>query len=283
LDDAVSLYSAALAKQPDAMEPLQSLAVLLVRLNRLPEAIKRLDDATANYPTLPLASNVKGDILLGTQHPADAEAAFNTAIQREPKWWVPYRGLAQAQTAEHDTPRAIATLQDGISKAAQPESLQIDLAHLFETMGKSDEAIQLYEGALHRDPRSDIAANNLAMILVTYKKDQASLDRAKVLSQRFSSSTNSAFLDTYGWVLYKRGEAAAAVPVLQTVLSKTPESPVSLYHLGMAQASAGQADAARDNLTRSLKSGKSFAGMDEAKATLDKLAKLTADNTAPGS
>ncbi len=40
----------------------------------------------------------------------------------------------------------------------------------------------------------------------------------------------------------------------------------------MAQALAGQTDAARDSLTRSLKSGKNFTGMDEAKATLDKLA-----------
>jgi len=128
-----------------------------------------------------------------------------------------------------------------------------------------------------------MVANNLAMLLITYKKDQASLDRAKELSARFATSTNVAFLDTYGWVLFKRGESTAAVAALQAALAKMPDSPVSLYHLGMAQASAGQADAARDNLARSLKSGKSFAGMDEAKATLEKLAKLTAANAAPRS
>jgi hypothetical protein len=46
----------------------------------------------------------------------------------------------------------------------------------------------------------------------------------------------------------------------------------------MAQALVGQADAARDSLTRSLQSGRDFFGMDEAKATLEKLAK-----DAPGS
>jgi tetratricopeptide (TPR) repeat protein len=281
LEDAVKLYSVALDKQPEAVEPLQALALLLVKLNRTQDAIKRLDDVTAKYPSLPLASNIKGDILLGTQHADDAQSAFKTAIQREPKWWVPYRGLARAQqSVERGSPAAVATLQDGIAKATEPESLQIDLARIFETSGKSDDAIHLYEQTLRKDPRSDVAANNLAMLLATFKTDRASLDRAKDLSQRFSSSANTDFLDTYGWVLYKRGESAAAVAVLQTVLSKTPESPVSLYHLGMAQASAGQADAARENLTRSLKSGKPFAGMDEAKATLDKLAKLTANNAA---
>jgi Tfp pilus assembly protein PilF len=70
------------------------------------------------------------------------------------------------------------------------------------------------------------------------------------------------------------------VIALQSSAAKTPNSPVLLYHLGMAQALAGQADAARDNLTRSLQSGRQFSGMDEAKATLEKLAKL-ASNAAP--
>jgi Tfp pilus assembly protein PilF len=121
------------------------------------------------------------------------------------------------------------------------------------------------------------------MLLITYKTDKASLDRAKQLSARFADAANPSFLDTYGWMLYKCGETAAAVAALQNVLSKTPDSPVSLYHLGMAQASAGLTDAARDNLSRSLKTGNKFFGMDEAKAELDKLAKLSPAGPAPQS
>jgi Tfp pilus assembly protein PilF len=121
------------------------------------------------------------------------------------------------------------------------------------------------------------------MLLITYKKDQPSLDRAKELAQRFANSNNASFLDTYGWMLYKRGESAAAVAALQTVVSKAPGAPASLYHLGMAQASAGLPDAARDSLSRSLNSGKNFPGMDEAKAELDNLAKPATAATAPKS
>jgi tetratricopeptide (TPR) repeat protein len=280
LDDALRFYSAALDLQPDGSEPLQALARLLVKLNRTAEALKRLDDTSARFPTLPVAANIKGEILLSAQRPADAQPAFKTAIEREPKWWVPYRGLAYAQSSVHDVTGAVATLQSGISKVTRPVSLDAQLAGMFEGQGKPDDAIQVYEAALRADPHADIAANNLAMLLITYKKDRSSLDRAKQLAQRFSASTNPEFLDTYGWVLYKRGESAAAVAALQTALSKTPDSPISLYHLGMAQASAGQADAARGNLARSLKSGKSFSGMEEAKATLDKIATLGSANGA---
>lgn len=279
--DALRLYSTAVDLQPDTQEPLQAATQVLVQLKRTPEALQRLDDAIARYPQNPVAANVKGEVLLSTRQAADSEVAFKTAIERAPKWVIPYRNLAIAQLADHDSSGAIATLQSGIDKSDGAEALQTELAALDERLGKPDDAMQVYEAALRRNPTSDVASNNLAMLLVTYRKDPASLERAKELSARFASSNNPSFLDTYGWVLYKRGDAAAAVSVLQTALTKASESPVSLYHLGMAEALAGQPDAARDSLARSLQSGKNFAGMEEAKATLDKLAKGATSTAQP--
>ena len=281
LDDALKLYSTSLDLQPESAEPLEGVVRVLVKLKRTPEALKRLDAIAAQFPRIPIALNVKGEALLAAQHAADAETAFKAAIDREPKWWVPYRGLAAAQAVNKESDAAIATLRGAIAKVDQPQMLQLQLANLFESAGRTDDAIRTYEDQLSKNPQADVAANNLAMLLITYKKDRQSLDQAKSLAARFASSPNPEFLDTYGWVLYKRGESAAAVAALRTALSKTPDSPTSLYHLGMAQASAGQADAARDNLARSLKSGKNFSGMDEAKATLDKLAIVGASNAGP--
>lgn len=283
LDEALRFYSQALDVQPETEEPLQGMAQVLVQLNRTPEALKRLDEIGARYPQLPFPADIKGEILFSTHHAVDAKVAFNTAIARGPKWWTPYRNLAFTQIFDNDLPSAVATLQSGIAKVDQPDALRPELAKLFERMGKPGDAIRVYEDALRANPQLDFAANNLAMLLITYNKDQPSLDRAKELSLRFSSSPNPSYLDTYGWVLYKRGESAAAIAALQSAVSKVPDSPVSLYHLGMAQASAGLSVEARDNLSRSLKSGKNFSGIEEAQATLDKLAKLGSTNAAPRS
>jgi predicted Zn-dependent protease len=277
-DDAVRLYSKALEVQPGSIEPLQSLTRLLVSRNRVPEALKGLDAFAAQFPKSGIAPDMKGEVLLSQKHNADAAVSFKTAIAREPKYWPSYRNLAVAESLVDDNAAAIATLQSGIATVPSPAPLETELASLYERIGKVDEAIGVYEAELSRNPNSDVSANNLAMLLVNHRKDQASLDRAKQLATRFSASSNADFLDTYGWVLFKRGDAAAAVAALQSALSKAPDSPISLYHLGMAQVLAGQADAARDSLSRSLKSGKNFSGMDEAKATLDKLA-----NQAPAS
>jgi tetratricopeptide (TPR) repeat protein len=281
LDDALKLYSAALDLQPESAEPLEGVARVLVKLKRTPEALKRLDATAAQFPKIPIALNVKGEALLAAGRVSEAEPAFKAAIEREPKWWLPYRGLAAAQAMNKESDAAIATLRGAIAKVDQPQALQLQLANLFENAGRADDAIRIYRDELSKNPQADVAANNLAMLLITYKKDRQSLDQAKTLAARFANSPNPEFLDTYGWVLYKRGESAAAVAALRTAVARTPDSPTSLYHLGMAQASAGQADAARDSLLRSLKSGKNFSGIDEAKATLDKLAIVAASTAGP--
>jgi len=273
-DDALRLYAQAVDTQPDALEPLQAQMRLLVASKRVDEAFKRADDLSARYPESPLGPEAKGELLLEKGRNAEAQGAFNEAIARSPKWWPPYRSLAGAQMAVKNPDGAIAILRKAQRVVDQPDRIEMELGSLLEATAKPDEAIGEYEAVLKRDPQSEIAMNNLAMLLATYKKDQPSLDRAKELSARFSDSANPSYLDTYGWVLYKRGESAASVAVLQRVVAKLPDEPIARFHLGMAQSRLGSSSEARDNLTRAVNSGAKFAGLDEAKAMLDKIAKI---------
>lgn len=109
------------------------------------------------------------------------------------------------------------------------------------------------------------------MLLVTYRSDRASLDRARSLTERFAGSRNPTFIDTRSWVLYKRGDYADALTGLQKAVDKAPHAPALLYHLAMAQLKTGARDSARSNLDQALKSGAVFTGSDEAKKTLDDL------------
>jgi tetratricopeptide (TPR) repeat protein len=279
-EDALRLYSQAVDLQPDGIDPLQAQIRLLVKSRRIPDAIKRLDQIIVLAPASGVAANLKGELLLSQDHAAEAQDAFRQSIARAPAWWVPYRGLAGAQFAAKDSDAALATLRDAVSKVAEPDNLRFEIASYFERAAKPDEAIQEYEELLRGNPRSEAAANNLAMLLVNYKKDPASVERAKSLSARFVDSVNPSYLDTYGWVLFKHGEAAASVPVLERVVAKAPDAPVALYHLGMAQSQAGSAIQALGNLTRAVQSGQKFSGLDEAKATRDKLAKLPSGGAA---
>jgi tetratricopeptide (TPR) repeat protein len=273
-DEALQFYANAVDMQPDTAEPLEAQIRLLVNSKRIAEALKRLDDLAARSPDNSFALNMKGTLLLANRRATEAQQAFKQAIARTPKWWMPYRGLAKAQLASKENPAvAMETLRNGESVVDQSDALGEELAALLEQLGRPDEAIAEYEKIIQRYPGSEVAANNLAMLLATYKKDSTSLDRAKALSARFADSANPFFLDTYGWVLFKRGDAAASVPVLIRVVEKAPDQAIARYHLGMAQSQAGDHSDARDNLMRAVNSGTRFSGLDEAKATLDKLTK----------
>ena len=281
-DDALRLYEQAAKLQPDGAEPLESVVRVLVNMKRLPEAIKRLDDSAAAYPASSFALVIKGELLLRNGRAADAKEAFTQGIARTPKWWPPYRGLAAAEVAAKDDPAVvIATLRNATPVVDDSEQLVLLLAAMLERSGKPDDAIGEYETVLHKNPQSEVAANNLAMLLATYRTDPASLDRARDLSARFAHSSNPSYLDTYGWVLYKRGDAANSVPVLTQVVAKVPDAALSRYHLGMAQSAAGDAGDARDNLSRAVNSGAQFTGLDEARATLGKLTKAPTAASSP--
>ncbi|HEY2686503.1 MAG TPA: tetratricopeptide repeat protein [Steroidobacteraceae bacterium] len=275
-DEAIKLYAKSLEVQPASPEPLEALTRVLVLQKRVPEALQRLDQIIATNSKSAGPANLKGEVLLSEHRTAEAEQAFALAAQRDPKWALAYRNLAAAQMVDKNAAGAEATLRQGIQSATAVELLVAGLADLYASLGRIDDAIAVYNAQLKRSPQSEVSSNNLAMLLVTYKKDSASLDRAKELVTHFANSNNADFLDTYGWVLYKRGEGSAAVAALQGVISKTPNSPVSLYHLGMAEVMLGQPDAARDYLSRSLQSGRSFPGMEEARSALAKLAPPTA-------
>ncbi len=280
IDDALLLYGQAVDFEPEARDPLQAQMRVLVTHKRFDEAIKRADALAAINPNNPFGPEAKGDLLLSKQRYEEALIAFNEAIRRAPKSGSGYRGVALVQMDQGNRDAAVATLRKAISLVDQPDTIAMQLASLLEATGKPDEAIAEYESLVKRSPQSEAAVNNLAMLLATYRTDKASLDRAKELTARFADSVNPSYMDTYGWVLYKRGESAASVPVLQRVVDQVPNEPVARYHLGMAQSQAGSTAQARDNLARAVKSGARFTGLDEARATLDRISKAP-DSFAP--
>jgi tetratricopeptide (TPR) repeat protein len=212
-----------------------------------------------------------GEVLVGAKETAKATDVLSQTIQLAPKWWLPYRNLALAKLAAGDQAGAIAAYESGIQATDYQPTLMVDLAGLYERLGRIDDAIRQYETLTKRNPRLELAANNLAMLLITYRKDQPSLDRARDLSAPFATSNVGAYLDTHGWVRFKRGEINQALPVLERAAAQSPNSKVLLFHLGMAQYKAGDRNRAINSLEKALDGGVKFAGVDEARSTLTAL------------
>jgi uncharacterized protein (TIGR02996 family) len=269
-EDAQRDFEHALELQPNDPDALSSLARLELERGQRAQALALVQGAVKRAPESAALRNLVGEVYLAEQRYADAAGAFEQAVLLAPNWWVPYRNIAQAKSGAADAAGAVAAYRAGARATAEP-ALVTELAALYERQGRIDDAIQEYELLCQRRPHLELAANNLAMLLVTYRKDRASLDQARDLTAPFANSEVAALLDTHGWVMLKRGETLQALAALEKASAEAPDSKVIRYHLGMAELQVGRRERARADLESALSGAASFSGSEEARQTLASL------------
>lgn len=266
--DARKAYEQAADAVPASADPVVALARLDLTEGKSVQALKRIDRALANQPDSAPLHAIRGDVLAAQGQPLDAAKSYATAIMANPDWVQVYRSQALAYQAAKQPEKAIASLRAGVKATNGNSVLAADLGSLLEQAGKYDDAIKVYEEMLASNPKQDLAINNLAMLLANHRADAASLKRAGELVTVFRDTTNPAFLDTYGWVMYRLGRHDEAVAALTKAIDVVPNAPELRYHLGMAQWKAGDKIAARANLEAALQSKAGFQGHEEAELTL---------------
>jgi len=271
LDDSSRDFDRALSLQPRAMDALTALVRLELTRGRTAAAFARAQQAADQDAQDPIPYNLLAELYLGTKDFKRATEAAERAIAISPGWWAARRSLARVRLSSGDTAGALAAYADALKDAPSNAELVVEAALLYERQGKVDDAIARYETLRKLDPHSDVAANNLAVLLVTYRSDQHSLDEARDLTAAFASSENGTLLDTNGWVRFKRGDLDEALRTLERAVERAPDSKEIRYHLAMAQLETGQRDQARSNLESALNGSPHFAGADEARVTLARL------------
>jgi tetratricopeptide (TPR) repeat protein len=269
-EPAIAALEQALTLQPDALEVLQEISRLDSAGGKADQAISRLRLAVSKRPDNAALHELLGTLLSGRDSAA-ATGELRRAIDLRPGWWVPYHELGRIQVAAGDAAQAAKTLQQGVDATRLEVPLVEDLATLYERQGRPQEAMRLYDRFGKDFPGSVFGSNNLAVLLVTYGKDRASLERARDLTARFMTATNPDLLDTAGWVRFKLGDTATALPVLEEAARRAPTSGIVRYHLGMAQLQMGQRAAARASLESAVAGPNHFEGWDDARATLARL------------
>jgi tetratricopeptide (TPR) repeat protein len=254
--------------QPQVLDVLSALARLELARGQGAQAIVLVKNAVEHQPANAFSLNLLGELYLVQKNTVAAEDVLTRAIKLAPKWWIPYRTLAAAKYTANDPAGAIAAYEAGVKAAPAETQLVVELAMLYEKQGRVDDAIACYETRYRQNPGAPQVANNLAMLLITYKKDRPSLDHARDLTAGFASSTDGNLLDTNGWVHFKRAEYTQALPVLERAAEKSPQSKEIRYHLGMAESRAGLTDRARSDLQTAVSGAAPFSGSAEARAEL---------------
>ncbi len=263
----------ALELRPGSLDILASLTRFDLEGGRSAAAITRLQQSLGRDPDNAQLLDLLGSTYLAAKDLPHAADALAKATRLDPRSWVAHRDLGQVRLAVGDLNGALESYQAAFSVAPAQPRVVTELGSLYERQGRIAEAIACYESLYEKGDSSgrQLAANNLAMLLVSYRTDAASLNRAYALTEGFASAENASLLDTAGWVRFKRREYREAVITLERAADRSPDSKVIRYHLGMAQLRLGEKEHARRNLETALSGSASFAGAEEARSALASL------------
>lgn len=104
------------------------------------------------------------------------------------------------------------------------------LAFCYDTLGFRQKSVHLYEIILNLDPENVLMMNNLAYVLAAEGKELA---RARELAMKAVAAepSNSGYLDTLGWVLFRLGEFEQARTTLEKAAALDQREIEILEHL----------------------------------------------------
>jgi tetratricopeptide (TPR) repeat protein len=134
-----------------------------------------------------------------------------------------------AQKRPNEANRVIDAMRTAV--AEDPDQLYY-VAHLYERIGRRDATEEILLTVLRIDPRNAPANNDLGYM---WADDGRNLDRAESMIRLAveAEPDNMAYLDSLGWVLYKRGKFEEARRHLdEATKAAIDPDPVVLDHLG---------------------------------------------------
>ena len=266
---AVAAYERAAILAPTDPDPLLSLVKLEVAQGHLKQVTLRLEAMIAKQPDHVYAHGLLGEVSMIAGDYSRADAHFDRATTLNPKWLTPWLNWGSLWLGQKRFDQAVLVVKNGLRVNAESEELHMLLASVHSSQGKVDEAMSAYDAALRLNPKNVLAANNFAVLLVDHKGDPQSLQKAFALSRDFEKETpHPLFLDTLGWVRFKMGQQEEGIRLLKHAVTKSPETSILNYHLGMAFFHSGNRAEARSYLSKALKDAEQFEGRQQAEQVL---------------
>lgn len=228
-----------------SLEARLHLAGCRSALGQHEQALEVLRRLSAEQPRLGGLGVASARALERSGQTALAEASLVRAYRQAPS-----AELAEALTAfyrrQGRLAEAVALFRAEVAMRPEDDSVRLALAGALEKAGDWKAAIAVLAGQRLSSP----AAANFVGYTLAARGLQ--LDRALALVQRalVARPDDSAFLDATGWVWFKRGNPARALPYLLRAAETSGDEPTVLEHLGEVLLRVGRRAEARDRFLR---------------------------------
>jgi tetratricopeptide (TPR) repeat protein len=279
-DSARDILSAGLSREPQNLMVLRELLSVSVQLDSLEQALGYAKEISRLTPldfqakrresilyfgcdSLKQADSVlsviidrgegtssdhhyRGRIALARRDLDHAEKHFMTVTRLAdslPQSWL---DLAFVYRSKKESDKEISTIQTGINHM-RTDSLSIRLLFAlgaaYDQSGNVDMAVTTLEEIIAKHPSHDQALNYLGYLFADRGER---LDYAQQLIERALqiSPENAAYVDSYGWVMYRKGDFKQAITQLKRAVDLA-DDPTIFDHLGDAYQALGDTSEAR--------------------------------------
>ena len=244
------------------------------------------------YPNEAKAHTLLGDLLMKDNNEILALASYKTAIELDPSKYSIYEQVLvmeyefqQYQSLFADGLKAIelfpsygkiyllaGTAANQIKKYQEAIDLLLvgkdlitnnpalkaeflaQLGQAYFKLKKLPEAKKSYDEAIELSPANTLNLNNYAYYLAVEKTD---LDKAEkyILQVLEVNPKDYHFLDTYGWVLFQKGDFQKALETFEKAITSNPKEPLINEHLGDCYYKVGKQKEAIDYWKKALELG----------------------------
>ena len=217
------------------------------------------DPLGAERATAEALKQAPGDVTLEAGHAAVLEAIgqpgraeeFLQARIRASGSTELVTALAQifSRTGAHS--EAVSVLTEALKAHPRDEDLLYALGAVLERSGATSQALARMRELLEVNPQNAAALNFIGYTLAEHGEQ---LDEAERLVRRALAihPDSGAYLDSLGWVQFRRGDAARAASTLERAAELEPDEPAILEHLGDAYGGVSRRDAAVGAYRRAL-------------------------------
>ena len=261
-DEAIGSYNNALTLDGAHFNALRGLINIYAGQKHTDQAQARIDQAIAAYPTNASLHFLKGRVYGFEMNAQGAEAEFRRALEIDPNYLAAYSALAALFVNTNQQQRAIEEYRKIVERRPDNAAIYTLIGMLEMNQQNIDGAIESYKKALAQDQNAVFAANNLAWLYAVHGK--GNLDEAVRLAQSAvqASPEVPSFVDTLGWVYYKKGLYGPAAEQLKKAIAvdesaarrnNSSPTPTYRYHLGVALAAKGEKAAARREIENALR------------------------------
>ena len=222
------------------------------------EEMKRPDKAVGHFQAVPPESEFYGEavihgsyLLKQSKHINEAESFAKKAFETRKDIPQIYAVYASILDEKKDYKTALKVLNEGVKKFPDQAQLHFYLGTIADRLGDKKTVVENMKLVVKIDPNHVQGLNYLAY---TYSEMNEQLDEAETLVKRaLALEPKDAFvMDTYGWILYKKGDTSGSIRILEAAYREQPSESVILDHLGDAYMKGQFSDRAKSMYERAL-------------------------------